>query len=132
MTTIVEFLAARHDEIERTAKAAPPGDWELSDRGWQLRLTADAPAFERIATVDQPTREQLLAFDHIARHDPKTVLDDIATRRAIAKAHAGPHPCIEPSHPDAGTENVTGLCWTQRMLALPFAGHPDYREYWRP
>ena len=31
-----------------------------------------------------------------------------------------------------GSEVVSGPCATLRLLALPYADHPDYREEWRP
>ncbi|MFJ4356945.1 DUF6221 family protein [Streptomyces massasporeus] len=59
---------------------------------------------------------------HIAQHDPARTLAEVAAKRAIirqweyweAKGKRGP--------------------WTVacRLLALPYANHPDYLEEWRP
>ncbi|MFE1550590.1 DUF6221 family protein [Streptomyces sp. NPDC058718] len=88
---------------------------------------------------------------HIARHDPARVLTEVDAKRQIAREHGpsdkhttiwdwpelgtwcgecGTDPCRELSAcPICGTSDG---CRTLRLLALPFADHPDYREEWRP
>jgi hypothetical protein len=45
---------------------------------------------------------------------------------------------VELHVPRSGNSNICNECedimpcWTARLLALPYASHPDYREEWRP
>jgi hypothetical protein len=52
---------------------------------------------------------------HIARHDPARVLAEVEAKRQILD-----HLAYEWSSP------------ILRYLALPYAGHPAYREEWKP
>jgi hypothetical protein len=52
---------------------------------------------------------------HIARHDPARVLADVSAKRQILD-----HLAYEWSSP------------ILRYLALPYAGHPSFKEEWRP
>ena len=64
---------------------------------------------------------------HIARHDPARVLAECAAKRRIVvnlEEFRG-----ESSWDDE--KNVNGL-YLLRLLALPYADHPAYREDWRP
>lgn len=84
-------LRKQVDEDERIARSAPPGPWEFSDRGWQLRLTADEPNFERIAAVEQPTDAQQWAFLHISCNGPDRALREVAAKRAILDEYEADH-----------------------------------------
>lgn len=69
-------------------------------------------------------------------YEPRAfVLADVEAKRRIVELHApadddpgGPVYCPECSRYD-GTGK---LCPTLRLLALPYADHPDYRDDWRP
>jgi hypothetical protein len=72
----------------------------------------------------------------IARHDPARVLAEVDAKRQMLELH---HSIELPTEMlDACAEcEVTGVypeypCRTLRLLALPYAEHPDYREEWRP
>lgn len=80
-------LSALLSQEEDIARKSAPGPWEFSDRGWQLRLTADEPHFERIATVEQPTDPQYWAIQHAADHDPVRVLREASAKRQILARH---------------------------------------------
>ena len=138
--TIAEFLLARITEDEEAAQAAaeaartaPSNDlsdrWEAmvvhSDSGKPFGVIAGAPV--------QATRPTAFAHtvEHIARHDPARVLADCEAKRRIVEELALPYiaerrrlmngqPSWEDEHPDL-----------LRLLALPYADHPDYREEWR-
>jgi hypothetical protein len=66
---------------------------------------------------------------HIARHDPARVLAEVEAKRRVITAEQdrvleeGPLP-----------ERMRGEIETDvlRLLTLPYADHPDYREEWRP
>jgi hypothetical protein len=60
---------------------------------------------------------------HIAVHDPETVLDECAARRRIVDE-------LRRTEPDS--ERHAGLLYAVRCLALPFAAHAEYRQEWRP
>lgn len=75
---------------------------------------------ERIAetvTVDDNHGREIAYAVHIARHDPARILAECEAKRAI----------VAYDHVDLATYiDMT------RLLALPYADHPDYREEWRP
>lgn len=114
MDALVTFLRARLDELEAKAKKADSGPW-----------TADGDVY-----VGHPTNRVVeYAGDnaeHIAANDPDNVLADIAAKRRIIEQWLG-----EDSHGwHKGYEDA--IADVLRLLALPFAGHPDYREAWKP
>jgi hypothetical protein len=126
--TLTEFLTARLDEDEATARSAVTA----RERQW---LT--------------PTCIGLC-------HDPARVLREVEAKRAIVEIHkldtedyAGgwwtdPHPDEPDFYVRTGCTNCTscgvdgedyiedGPCATTRALATIFADHPDYDEAWRP
>lgn len=56
---------------------------------------------------------------------------EVEAKRRILKAHAEhPDPYIAGFCRTCG--RTDGPCDTLRLLALPYADHPDYREEWRP
>ncbi|MDT9688182.1 DUF6221 family protein [Streptomyces sp. P9(2023)] len=70
--------------------------------------------------------EQAIAFvpvedtQHIARHTPARVLAEVDAKRRILNDLWG-----GPDHEDMWAHHI-------RLLALPYADHPDYRDEWRP
>lgn len=127
--TIVDFLTARLDEkqavaqaaleaaISRAAPARTPGAWHAP---------GDDP--------DMPSSFELV-------FEPEAILLDIAAHRAILAEHKHA-PATEPSTDDFGCRICAydrgdsvlygwGWCNTVRMLALPYADHPDYDPAWR-
>lgn len=106
---------------------SPEGDAGIWDTGGALRVKY------------LWTRER----DHIIRHDPARVLAEVSAKRRIVEIHEviggftnegstglglG---CGECGY-SAEYSNRGGWCETLRLLALPYAGHDDYREEWRP
>lgn len=131
------FLEARWAEEADIAQRAAPGPWEFSDRGWQLRLTADAPNFERVAMVDQPSEAQWWAIRHAAGWDPSRVLAEVDAKRRILAYHEPEFSKISDYSDcanciDDGRQYDSYPCHTVRLLALPYAGHPAYRQEWAP
>jgi Family of unknown function (DUF6221) len=136
VTTIVEFLTARYDEIEAAARAATPGPWGTNpqfDEGFVTDSDGSYLVYSE-GTVDIPTAA------HIALHDPAYVLADIAAKRKILEEHVpfrGEYDkitgCETCSYRDDWEElQVEMPCPTMRLLALPFADHPDYQGEWAP
>lgn len=60
---------------------------------------------------------------------PSRVLAECEAKRAIVELHA-PEP---GQHPDFCGHDLRQLpCSTLRILALPYADHPDFDPAWRP
>jgi hypothetical protein len=148
-----EFLLARIAEDEAAAHAASPGPWTYGD----IESVAGGTIYDptvAIANVDwdvEPVDERIRRFRpeeqadatgrHIARHDPAQVLADCAAKRAlidlafqVAAQIDGEWGC---GH---GADQIRqGLCSVMpvddlpelRILAQPFAGHPDFDSAWR-
>lgn len=121
MVELVEFLAARLDEDEQVARAA------------------DSKLGYLVGAVDYWFPEAERDEQHAVRHAPGRVLAEVdAKRRSVALHHAE---LVEAKSPD-GDDRAVLWCWecdgeafpcrTLRLLALPYADHPDYDEAWRP
>ncbi|MFE3762284.1 DUF6221 family protein [Streptomyces sp. NPDC059104] len=64
---------------------------------------------------------------HIVRHDPARVLAEVDAKRQVL------------AHIEAQLDRTDTPWWFDdtltpvlHLLALPYAGHPDYRKDWRP
>jgi hypothetical protein len=101
---LAEFLLARVAEDEAVARAA---------RGSGVH--DDRPVVKEWIGLANP--ERMLVWSDARRrivglhHNPRALPD-------------GPDLCLGCGHPEP--------CPTLRLMALPFADHPDYREDWRP
>lgn len=154
MSGLVEFLRARLDEDKRRAQRGYYGDthWKMWTAGahlaawrtWRLRFPReqwDAAANDAIADATRDAlRERVTAHeaDRSAR-----ALADVEAKRQIAEIHQvvggftdedmtdlGPG-CSECGY-SAAYSDRGGWCETLRLLAEPYASHPDYREEWKP
>jgi hypothetical protein len=149
--SIVQFLAARLQEDEDTARATlidvhGSGDWRADDQ--PVALTVDLyrvrdvnarPVVEAVKSLygDEGPAEPLYVDGeaiaaHVARHDPARVLREIEAKRKILLFHQdyarnNPHDCIQRAYYDLET-----YCWTIQHLAAAYSDHPDYREEWTP
>lgn len=140
--TITEFLTARWDEDEAVARAASPGTWTyrgvesvsgstLYDETRSIaRLDYDQDDDERSVGRSIYEAEADANGAHIARHDPARVLADIAAKRAILEE------LVREEAANFGDQFLDGLCSglerSARLLAQPYAEHPDYDESWKP
>ena len=129
---LTEFLLARIAEDEEDARKAMPGPW-TSDGG----VYAGHPTNE---VVDYAYEGNA---DHIARWDPARVLAECEAKRRIVEEHKGSWSCsvcLDYMDSDEGPggdscETVVMKDWpcpTLRLLSLPYADHPAWREGWRP
>ena len=156
MDELVRWLGEQLDEDERIAREAirvvgnVPGaaEWRFgnafTDEGgtyWQI--TPLTPAVGGVGPVELVgsgmsgggAHEPEIAR-HAVEHDPARVLREIDAKRRIAELHEpadtdqadGPvcMTCdvlrgVEPAYP----------CRTLRLLALPYADRPGYRDEWR-
>ncbi|MEU4967752.1 DUF6221 family protein [Streptomyces smyrnaeus] len=134
---LVTFLRARLDEDEQVARATHPvfQAWEYDT---SVREVRDLGNGNELASGVLPPYGA-----HIARHDPARVLAEVEAKRRIVDVHHvvggwqdedlndhGPG-CEECGHSEEYSDRG-GWCETLRLLALPYAAHPDYREEWRP
>lgn len=150
---LVQFLRARLDEDEQTAREAG-GRWlVLPVSGWVHTAPAPSDEWQHPGT-DHHVASVPLDSDraHIVRHDPARVLAEVEAKRRILADHpieretverpiyqgrevGGPYwewGCANCHVDDDGLVYGFGYCLVWRALALPYAGHSDYRKEWRP
>lgn len=120
MDELIEFLLARLDEDEAVARKSH--EW------WDSDLTA--------GYFEWPSSE---SHNHVLRHDPARVLVEVAAKRRIVllggksdadavEGGGGPYDVVDWRYGIHAAAHQVVL----RLLALPYANHPDYREEWRP
>ncbi|MEU4348293.1 DUF6221 family protein [Streptomyces sp. NPDC023838] len=126
MDDLVQFLRDRLDEDERAAHAAPGPSWERRE----IRDHDGSFVFEEYVAVADPGRNKVVLSDvdaevlpFVLRHDPARVLAEVDAKRQLV-ARVENHALL------MGRDEIHGDLL--RLLALPYAGHPDYREEWRP
>lgn len=138
---------------------AEPSPFGARDGG-QRWYVEDAMDDGVVSHVDPVASDDESVARHIARHDPARVLREVEAKRQIVDLHPyttqraassetslrsayGPNwekrlknldtPYCETCDVDDGVIASDGTpCETLRLLALPYADHPDYREKWRP
>jgi hypothetical protein len=114
---LTAFLRARLDEREAKANGALSGPWVVEEHTYETVVTVDGG--QVVATVDG-----LRDGWHIADNDPEFVLADVAAKRKILTFFDEDPPCLDGGY--VYKDRV------RELLALPYAGHPDYDEAWRP
>ena len=131
MNDLVQFLRTRLDEDEQAARTWPDHqhNWEAcgprhlsyasgsGESVTAVNVGGDGTlGWERIYVKRDPG--ELAA--HIARHDPARVLREVDAKRQLLDGHTPDY------HWCPMGDSVL------KMLALPYADHPDYRDDWRP
>lgn len=113
--TLTEFLLARIAEDEAVARAYEDGD------NWPNPYIGDGDSSD-LAWVDRFTAGRVRA--------------ECEAKRRIVELHEGAHECstydTEGEIDNCTWVLATDMCSTLRLLALPYADHPDYDEAWRP
>ncbi|RCH70470.1 hypothetical protein DT019_02995 [Streptomyces sp. SDr-06] len=140
---LVQFIRDRLDERVARLRALPAGPWEwrrfdeVTEPEWRDCLVGqDGSPLLSSEDVEgyQSWIRRHEAFDgYLQDIQPECVLADIQAKRSIVAAYEEAvawYDAPENRHHLAG--EVTGLYSAVRLLALPFATHPDYREEWRP
>ncbi|MFI5831064.1 DUF6221 family protein [Streptomyces sp. NPDC051578] len=146
---LLAFLRARLDEDEQIANGHQ--QWSAS---WHQDDMANEIRDENAGTVAFVPRSGDQA--HIARHSPARVLAEVDAKRrlladilraghewneedhwyscAAARDHEGEPVCIDESRAggpcDCGRDEQVER--RVRLLALPYASHPDFRPEWAP
>jgi hypothetical protein len=119
---LMQFLHDRLDDDGQTAQAAG-----VRSTAWPVGGTLFLDGVEHNVIGDEEAFCHPHNAAHIARHDPARVLREVEAKRRtvtdLAATVAGDY--IDDGEPVLA-EHVL------RLLALPFADHPDYREDWRP
>ncbi|ROQ69188.1 hypothetical protein EDD93_3685 [Streptomyces sp. 840.1] len=145
MDDLTQFLRARLDEDDAAARAASWDEWDSAhwhahhraqyDGCWAIIDAADDGV---ITTVDPRASADPGVAAHIARHDPARALSEVEAKRQMVKLHAcaAGHECSTLDR-HGEIDHCTWVmdseaCTTLRLLALPYADHPDYRDDWRP
>jgi hypothetical protein len=139
MSDLVAFIRARLDEDEQAARKAARFKYDRpTDAPWEKARLALGNSFE------------LSSSAHIARHDPARVLREVEAKRRIVDEHANEGGyCRICTIEDRQENTLEGIrddgpymvtvqrpllypCPTLRLLALPYADCPDYRQEWKP
>jgi hypothetical protein len=115
--TLAEFLLARIAEDERAADEATMATWE-QEEPVRVTITALSPDLVRL---DCKIKRQMI----------KRAQKAIETGETALQTFGGD----EPHHRvERASYLSTSMTWQQvlRLLALRYAGHPDYRQEWKP
>lgn len=127
MDDLVQFLRDRYDDDEQEASAASPGPWHVDAEADEVLAVDDIVVAEGFALSGRQLRA---TTRHIARHDPARVLREVdAKRRAVdhyedVRRHAPGHMAYILAEGAVGKQI--------KLMALPYADHPDYQDDWRP
>ena len=124
--TLVEFLNARLDEDEQTAREAGNRRWLIEDNMISLW-----PENEHDGFMTWPTRSDAR---HAVHWQPERVLAEVEAKRKLLDSHYDYRGvctrCFDWQNKPVEREQFP--CEVVRLLALPYADHADYDEAWRP
>lgn len=115
---LTEFLTAMIDGDERIARQTNPHGAEWDDAEWDVQAVAEVlwdaqPHGRRCGWRMGEGLDGACTCGHPAR----VLAECEAKRRIVAE--------VLPTHPDYDP------LYVQKVLALPYADHPDYDEAWR-
>jgi len=105
------------------------------------RIAADAAVAAGRQEWDQDGDGPPHVAEHVARHDPARVLAECAAKRRLVLAcrdsrpdlhFLGARPNGMADFPLTPSDQHQLAALTLALLALPYAGHHDYRPEWRP
>ncbi|SFP24706.1 DUF6221 family protein [Actinomadura madurae] len=134
---LVEFLRARLDRDEQTARACSGAPWLATPSGTVSTDPGTGDAGTGDADTGEPayvaTAENGAYAEHIARHDPFRTLAEVAARRQILDEYEKQSWILGQGHRTPELEAAQSVREkVLRLLALPYATHPAYQEEWRP
>jgi hypothetical protein len=124
MDGLVQWYDAQLDEDERIARRAGDTFRQIGETG--VIVATEGDRAEECASANWAG-----IAEHIVRHDPARVLREIDAKRRLLDLHArAHHQCVAEDGPTQW--HVKDPCATLRLLALPYADRPGYREEWAP
>ncbi|MGW3025843.1 DUF6221 family protein [Streptomyces sp. NPDC001221] len=134
MDELVRWLDEQLAEDERIAQAAPLGPWSMDGAG----SIVDADGERVVPSVGGTLNGRVSrwpegpAAAQILGHDPARVLREIDAKRRLLAIHRPYVP--EPDQACLGCAGgiMFTSCPVVRLLALPYADRPGYRDDWRP
>ena len=145
---LAEFLTARIDEDEATARAAciPASDrylphpeltiWRYVEDEEVIFDYNDGDSWPRYVTMDNEgihASVSEVTGRHIARHDPARVLAECEAKRRIVEGLQNIlRDAPEQADGTALRGYVEALWVVVQELAAVYADHPDYRPGWKP
>lgn len=124
---LIAFLKARLDEQDHAALRATESPWEvvhMRDQTFGVWSIGNGFSGEDDLLANVNVKPDAV---HIALHDPKRVLADVAAKRQIIDRYE-----YVQSDPEIHDDGEYAMAGVLRLLALPFSGHPDYQESWKP
>lgn len=130
---LIAFVRARLDERERVAQGAAVDQgakWKAFEGTYGWAVATESGGIIR----DGDSGGAQAVAEHIAHWNPACALAEVEAKRRILDALAErlDADCEDGGWEAADAETDGMATTTLRLLALPFAGHPDYREEWRP
>jgi hypothetical protein len=128
---LIAFLRARLAEDEATARAVA---WDGSGNSLSWGLAASATV--EVGNDEFNTDDRTVA-NHIVNHDPARVLREVeAKRRILTDVVSEMDSMTDQIHLEWGAGPLDPTTRESlillRLLALPYADHPDFRDEWRP
>lgn len=170
MNDLATWLLAQYDADDEAARDVADADgsqWTAAidvgdEYNYAVVVTTDPGKLQRLDWRDEPLVtpgdpqvarcgvEGLeggeLRARHIARHDPATMLADLAAKRRIVEEHRTEEACsYHPKtseypfgcttchrDPECGYVMALGWCDTLRLLAQPYANRDGYDPAWAP
>ena len=133
---LVAFTGARYDEDEAAAQAAARFD----GKRWHASTPKHEEEYDQ--SVFDEDGANVVAFGllpgsaaHMARYDPAWVLADIAIKRRILAEVVEQIDDMDArieGEWGSGSHTTGESDLLLSLLALPYAGHPDYRPEWAP
>lgn len=140
---LIAFITARLDDDERIARIAAA---EFT-RDSGLRWVVDDETHPECVRPAEPLDNSTVAIGawgmigkqgiHIARHDPARVLREVEAKRRLVTLHVGEDGshgfwyCKTCGSGEPNEYPTEWPCATLKLLAAPYAEHPDYRAEWQ-
>lgn len=123
MSDLRAFLLARIAEDEEVAYGGAPSPWRHGN--WNGEYDGAREVLDRHGEVTAATYYGG-THGHVLRFDPTRMLAECKAKREIVALYD------DSAHPDLHADAWTLMKAVLAQLALPYAGHPDYQQRWRP
>lgn len=119
---LVQFLRARLDEDEQTARRVESSWRQIGDTG--VIVASDGERAEECANGNWSG-----IAEHIVRHDPARVLREVEAKRVLLDDHE--RFVTERRRMMGGWDSYPEASPVLVAFASIYAGHPDYRVEWQ-